>query len=62
MKGLKLSLVIMAVALLTLGLGGVSYAFHSGGVAECEGVTMDNSLNGDPLTKNTPVGAANTIH
>lgn len=37
MKSLKLSLVIMATALLTIGLGGVVYAFHSGGVAECEG-------------------------
>jgi len=37
MKGLKLSLVIMAAALLTIGLSGMAYAFHSGGVAECEG-------------------------
>ena len=37
MKGLKLSLVIMAAALLTIGLGGVAYAFHAGGVAECAG-------------------------
>ena len=37
MKGLKVSLVIMAAALLTIGLSGMAYAFHSGGVAECEG-------------------------
>ncbi len=37
MKGLKLSLVIMAAALLTIGVSGMAYAFHSGGVAECEG-------------------------
>jgi len=37
MKGLKLSLVITAAALLTIGLSGMAYAFHSGGVAECEG-------------------------
>ena len=37
MKGLKLSLVIMAAALLTIGLSGMAYAFHSGGVAECDG-------------------------
>jgi hypothetical protein len=37
MKGLKFSLVIMAAALLTLGLSGMAYAFHSGGVAECGG-------------------------
>lgn len=37
MKLIKLSLVIMAAALLAIGLSGVAYAFHSGGVAECEG-------------------------
>jgi predicted CXXCH cytochrome family protein len=37
MKTLKLSLVIMAAALLTVGLSGMAYAFHSGGVAECGG-------------------------
>jgi hypothetical protein len=37
MKGLKVSLVIMAAALLTVGFSGMAYAFHSGGVAECEG-------------------------
>jgi hypothetical protein len=37
MKGLRLGLVITAAALLTIGLSGMAYAFHSGGVAECEG-------------------------
>ncbi len=37
MKVLKVSLVIMAAALLTLGVSGMAYAFHSGGVAECSG-------------------------
>ncbi len=37
MKGLKVSLVIMAAALLTVGLSGMAFAFHSGGVAECGG-------------------------
>ncbi len=37
MKGLKLSLVILAATLLTIGLSGMAYAFHSGGVAECGG-------------------------
>jgi hypothetical protein len=37
MKGLKLSLIIFVTAILTLGIGGMAYAFHSGGVAECEG-------------------------
>ena len=39
MKGLKVSLVIMAAALLTIGLSGMAYAFHSGGVAECGAAT-----------------------
>ena len=34
---MKLGLVIMAAALLTLGFGGMAYAFHAGGVAECAG-------------------------
>lgn len=37
MKTFKLSLVIMAAALLTIGLSGMAYAFHSGGVADCGG-------------------------
>ena len=37
MKGLKVSLVIMAAALLTIGLSGMAYAYHSGGVADCGG-------------------------
>lgn len=37
MKAVRLSLVIMTAALLTLGVSGLAFAFHSGGVAECEG-------------------------
>lgn len=37
MKGLRLSIIIFATAILALGIGGMAYAFHSGGVAECEG-------------------------
>jgi hypothetical protein len=37
MKAMKLSLVIMAAALLTIGLGGMAYAFHAGSVADCAG-------------------------
>jgi hypothetical protein len=37
MKGLKVSLVFMVAAMLTIGLSGMAYAFHSGGVAECTG-------------------------
>jgi hypothetical protein len=37
MRGLKLSLIVLTATLLALGLSGMAYAFHSGGVAECEG-------------------------
>ena len=37
MRGLKLGLVIFAAVVFTLALGGLAYAFHSGGVAECGG-------------------------
>ncbi len=50
MKGLKASLVIIAVAVLAMGFAGSAYAYHDGGVAYCEGChTMHNSL------KNTAV-------
>ncbi len=37
MKRLNVSLPILAATMLILTLGGVAYAFHSGGVAECGG-------------------------
>jgi predicted CXXCH cytochrome family protein len=37
MRGLKLGLVILGAVLLSFALGGLAYAFHSGGVAECTG-------------------------
>ena len=37
MKGLKLSLMVLTATMLALGLSGMAYAFHSGGVAECGG-------------------------
>jgi len=44
MKGLKVLLVIMAAALITLGLSSTSYAFHDGGVAVCDEChTMHNA-------------------
>jgi len=47
MKAVKLSLVIMAAALVTIGLSGMAYAFHEGGVATCDGChTMHNSVGG----------------
>jgi hypothetical protein len=54
MKGLKLGLVIMATALLTIGLSGMAYAFHSGGVAECTGC---HSMHSSPsIVKNGTYG------
>lgn len=53
MKVLKVSVILMAVALFSLGLAGTGYAFHSGGVAECEGChTMHNSFEGVKMTVN----------
>jgi predicted CXXCH cytochrome family protein len=37
MKGLKLSLIVLTATLLAVGLSGMAYAFHSGGVGRCEG-------------------------
>ena len=54
MKVLKLSVIMIAVALLGLGLASTSYAFHSGGVAECDGChTMHNSLDNAAMTTNS---------
>lgn len=53
MKRLKSSLTIMAAAVIVLGLGATAYAFHSGGVAECEGChSMHTALSGALLIKN----------
>ena len=44
MKVVKLSIILIAAVLLSLGMSSTGYAFHSGGVAECEGChTMHNS-------------------
>lgn len=46
----KISILLIAIALISLGLYGTSYAFHDGGVARCEGChTMHNSLNGTAM-------------
>jgi hypothetical protein len=45
MKVVKISLMIAIAIVISLGLGSTSYAFHSGGVAECEGChTMHNTI------------------
>jgi len=45
MKRLRLILIFMASALIAIGLAGMAYAFHSGGVAECGGCHSMHSPN-----------------
>ncbi|HEY4717242.1 MAG TPA: cytochrome C, partial [bacterium] len=61
MKVLKVSVILIAAILITIGLSGTAKAFHSGGVAECEGChTMHNSFEGAQMTINAlPVGTTN---
>jgi hypothetical protein len=68
MKIVKLSFIIVAIAVLSFGLSSTSFAFHSGGVAECEGChTMHNTKTsgttasghtGSPSTLGVGIGAA----
>jgi len=37
MRGMKFGLMVLAATLLIFALGGLAYAFHTGGVAECTG-------------------------
>jgi len=47
MKGIKVGLVVLVAALMAMGVVGQAQAFHSGGVAECEGChSMHNSYEG----------------
>jgi hypothetical protein len=49
MKGIKVGLVVLAAALMAMGVVSRAQAFHSGGVAECEGChSMHNSFDGSP--------------
>ena len=55
MKIYKLSLILVAAAAVVFGLSGISFAFHSGGVAECTGchqmhnaATANLTIAGDP--------------
>ena len=48
----KMTIILVAIALVSFGLYGTGYAFHEGGVGQCEGChTMHNSLNGTKMTK-----------
>jgi predicted CXXCH cytochrome family protein len=53
MKGLKLSLIVLAATLLAFGLSGMAYAFHSGGVADCAGCHSMHSSAGPNLLINS---------
>ncbi|HUL00034.1 MAG TPA: hypothetical protein VLX29_04185, partial [Nitrospirota bacterium] len=47
MKSFRISILVVAAALMIMGIAGTTYAFHDGGVATCESChTMHNSLNG----------------
>ena len=49
MKGTKIGLAVLVAALMAMGIAGQAQAFHSGGVAECEGChSMHNSFEGSP--------------
>lgn len=51
MKAVKITLIGLAIALLVVGMTVTSYAFHSGGVAECSGChSMHSSGKPDPAT------------
>jgi predicted CXXCH cytochrome family protein len=53
----KLLIMVMAVALLGLGLVGTSYAFHSGGVAECTGCHEMHGASGAELLKGSDISS-----
>jgi cytochrome c553 len=49
MKGIKVGLVVLVAALMAVGVASQAQAFHSGGVAECEGChSMHNSFENSP--------------
>ena len=51
---LKISIIVIAVALAAFGLSGVAFAFHGGGVASCESChTMHNSKDGAVMSRTT---------
>jgi hypothetical protein len=55
MKMVKLSLILVAAVAIMVGLSGTSFAFHSGGVAECEGChSMHNSFEGSANVTGMP--------
>ena len=56
MKKLKLGLVIILIALITVSLTGMAHAFHNGGVGDCDGYhTTHNSLGGKAMGVGTNI-------
>lgn len=52
---IKFSIILVAAVALVCGLSGTSFAFHSGGVAECEGChSMHNSFEGSANVTGMP--------
>src|SRR5512143_2383423 len=50
---MKAKVILSVAAAMTLGVAGAAYAFHSGGVAECEGChTMHNSFENASVDPN----------
>jgi predicted CXXCH cytochrome family protein len=53
MKIVKLSIILVAAFAIMFGLGNTSFAYHSGGVADCTGChSMHNSVDGSPDVNN----------
>jgi len=57
MKIAKLSIILVAAAAIVFGLSGLSFAFHSGGVAECTGCHEMHGANSSPLLKGSDVSS-----
>lgn len=54
MKSLRIGFIVFAAALITFGLSGMAFAFHSGGVAECTGChALHDAASGSSLLVNT---------
>jgi hypothetical protein len=63
MKGLKVGFAVLVAALMAMGIAGQAQAFHSGGVAECEGChSMHNSFEGSPNVTGRSFGQGTGIY
>jgi predicted CXXCH cytochrome family protein len=63
MKIVKLGIVLVAAAMMMFGLSTITYAFHSGGVAECVGChSMHTPMGGALLTGTDPSSTCLNCH